>query len=233
MRALYLSDPVRHHLGPCLRPGGELLTRRILELLAPPPDAQILDGGCGSGATLELLHRQGHGLAIGCDLHPILLAEASAKKLPVFQADLHRLPLGEASLDLVLCECAWNLTDRAQVAGEIFRVLKPGGYFAITDIHLRGETSDQWPISCCFAGASDLAETRAILERCDFVVELLEDHSPLLARTAAEFIFAHGSLAGFWQAVLGNPGQAAAACNAAAVSRPGLFLLLARRSRHE
>jgi len=233
MRALYLSDPVRNHLGPCLRPGGDVLTRRMLELLAPSPNSMILDGGCGGGATLELLRERGHGRAWGCDLHPLLLAEASAKHLPVFRADLQRLPLGDASLDLVLCECVWNLTDRPQVAGEIFRVLKPGCYWAITDISVRGEICDQWPISCCFAGASDLGQVRATLEERGFAVELFEDHSPLLTRTAAEFVFAHGSLAGFWEAVLGDPVQAAAACAAAAISRPGLFLLLARRSRHE
>jgi hypothetical protein len=63
-----------------------------------------------------------------------------------------------------------------------------------------------------------------------FEILTLEDHSRLLKQTAAEFVFAHGSLQGFWQAVLGDSERADAVCAAAMATRPGLFLLTAQRS---
>ena len=54
MTTLHLSDPVRRTLGATLRPGGEILTRRMLELAAPKPGGMVLDAGCGAGATLEI-----------------------------------------------------------------------------------------------------------------------------------------------------------------------------------
>ena len=67
------------------------------------------------------------------------------------------------------------------------------------------------------------------MEAAGFAVESLEDHFPLLARTAAEFVFRHGSLHGFWRAVTGDEKTAAEACRAVQSSRPGLFLLAAVR----
>jgi arsenite methyltransferase len=233
MKPLYLAEPVRAGLGPCLRPGGLTLTKRILELVAPSREAMVLDGGCGSGATLDLLHDYGLRNAFGCDIDASLLDEAKKHCPRLFHADLHSLPLANGCLDLVLCECVWNLTERTAVAGEFYRVLRADGYLAITDIHLRAAGKARWPMPSCFAGASDLALTSAIFEKAGFTVEVVEDHSSLLTHTTAEFIFAHGSLHGFWQAVLGDRTLAAAACSAARASRPGLFLLLARRSRHE
>jgi hypothetical protein len=61
-----------------------------------------------------------------------------------------------------------------------------------------------------------------------FEVELVEDHSALLKRTAADFVFRYGSLQGFWEAVTGDAKLAESACDASRASRPGLFLLLAR-----
>ncbi len=232
MKPLYHSDAVRRGLGPCLRPGGDTLTRRMLALLAPPPGAVVLDGGCGAGATVALLRAAGLR-AFGCELDPGLAEEAASAGLHVVRGDLAMLPLADGCLDLALCECALNLTERGTAARELFRVLRPGGRLGLVDIYHRGPTGGEWPLACCFAGASDLAAVERMIAEAGFAVELVEDHSPLLTHTAAQFVFAHGSLAGFWQAVLGDAALAEAACAAAAASRPGLFLLIARRSSHE
>ncbi len=229
MKPLYLSPPVRRGLGPCLRPGGMKLTQRILDLLAPPAASLVLDAGCGTGASMDLLREYGVCRVMGFDIEPELACEARRQDLSVALADLARLPLADRCLDLILSECVWNLTDRHGTAGEFARVLRPGGYIALTDIYNRNGKKGDWPLPCCFSGASDLASVIRIFSEVGFTIEILEDHSPLLNQTAAEFVFAHGSLQNFWQAVTGDKGLASAACSAAAAGRPGLFLLIARR----
>lgn len=233
MKPLYLSAAVRHGLGPCLRPGGAELTERIVSLLAPDHDCRILDAGCGTGASMAILKQHGAKTVFGLDLDCGLLVEARNDGQAVARGDLARLPLATAACDMVLCECVWNLTAKDQVLAEFARVLKSGGMLAMTDIHARsvpGDQAGQWPVRCCFSQATDLATVQRQVTAAGFTITTLEDHTPLLKRTAAEFIFAHGSLHGFWQAVTGDPELAAAACAVAAASRPGLFLLLARRN---
>lgn len=233
MKALYLSKPVRDGLGPCLRPGGLALTARVLELLKPQRDSLILDAGCGPGGSMAMLTARGYGRLVGCDLHGGLLTEARQAGQSVMRADLAQLPLATGCLDTVLCECAWNLTDRLRVAAEFARVLRPGGHLALTDIFARQlclvEGKTAWPLPSCFAGATDLTTVRSQVSAAGFALIHLEDHSQHLRRTAAEFVFAHGSLHAFWQAVTGQAASATAACQATAALRPGLFLLIARR----
>ncbi|WP_051305651.1 DVU_1556 family methyltransferase [Desulfogranum mediterraneum] len=231
MKPLYLSTPVREALGPCLRPGGEALSRRLLELLAPGPEDLVVDAGCGPGATLGMLQEQGVTRAVGLDLDPGLLGEARAHGAELARADLARMPLLNESVDMVLAECSWNLTAKEETLAECARVLRPGGALGLSDIYLRspgkGPEKNGWPSHSCFFQATDLESVQSMVWAAGFEILLLEDHSPLLTRTAAEFVFAHGSLQAFWQAVMGNSEQARAACTASATSRPGLFLLIA------
>jgi SAM-dependent methyltransferase len=234
MKPLYLATPVRERLGTCLRPGGRALTERILYLTAPKPESVIVDAGCGPGASMALLRQHGIRTVIGLDLEPELLRQARQEDLPVARADLTCLPLPDACLDLVLCECVWNLTERSQVLHEFARTLRLGGYLAITDIYARPDKSNNqtgtWPVRCCFSQATDLNAVEKLVAAAGFEILILEDHTRLLNQTAAEFVFAHGSLQEFWLAVTGNADQAAAACAATAAIRPGLFLLIARKN---
>ncbi len=233
MRPLYLSSAVREGLGPCLRPGGTVLTRRIIDLLQPDDNCTILDAGCGTGASMALIKQHGFATVFGIDVDSGLLSEAGKTCQTVIRGDLARLPLADREWDIILCECTWNLTEKEQVLKEFARVLKPGGMLAMTDIYTRGVPARQagtWPIRCCFSAATDLATVNRQVTAAGFTVTTLEDHTPLLKQTAAEFVFAHGSLQKFWQAVTGNCADAAAACTASAASRPGLFLLLAQRN---
>lgn len=233
MKPLYLTTPVRAALGPCLRPGGESLTRQIVKRLSPAADQLVLDAGCGTGATMAMLREHGVRRVVGLDLEPGLLAEARQRGGAVARSDLSALPLASGGVDMIVCECTWNLTEKERVLAEFARVLRLGGVLALSDIYLRSEPADgcrpAWPIRSCFSRATDLDTVSRMVTTAGFQLLALEDHSRLLKQTAAEFVFAHGSLHGFWQAVLGDAGMAEVACAASAATRPGLFLLIAKR----
>jgi ubiquinone/menaquinone biosynthesis C-methylase UbiE len=216
---------VRKFLGPALRPGGERLTTLMLGLAGPLQGALALDAGCGCGATLALLQEHG-ARAVGLDLNAAFLREAGDKGARVAQADLADLPLPDACLDLVLCECAWNLTDKERVLAEFRRVLRPGGTLALADIYARGCRTGDWPVRCCFAQATDLQTVMEQVAGAGFEIDVVEEHTELLKKTAADFVFRHGSLHGFWHAVTGDPVLAQMACDASQASKPGLFLLI-------
>jgi arsenite methyltransferase len=222
---LYASAPVRASLGRALRPGGEKLTRRMLELAGPLRGRLALDAGCGCGASMALLEEHG-ARAVGLDLNATFLRESRDRKLKVARADLAHLPLPDGCLDLVLCECVWNLTDKERVLAEFMRVLRPGGIFLLVDIYARGYRPREWPVRCCFEQATDLQTVMEQVAGAGFEIDVLEDHTELLKKTAADFVFRHGSLYGFWQAVTGDPDLAQMACDASRVSKPGLFLLM-------
>lgn len=227
---LYASAPVRAALGRTLRPGGEALTLRMLQLAAPAPGNRVLDAGCGCGVTLEMLRVLGVR-AFGLDLNAGFLHEAGQGGETVAQGDLACLPFLSGSLDLVVCECAWNLADKDQALAEFFRVLRPGGSLALTDIYARGHRAGQWPVRCCFAQATDLQTVMDQVTGAGFVIDVVEEHTQLLKKTASDFVFRYGSLHGFWQAVTGDSDSAAAACEASRQARPGLFLMTAHAAK--
>ena len=229
MKPLYLSTAVRQGLGPCLRPGGPALTQRILQLLHPCPESLILDAGCGTGGAMALMQQRGMQQVFGIDIEAELAQSAHQQNLPIALADLTNLPLGDSCLDLILAECVWNLTNREETAAECARVVKPGGHIALSDIYSRSGKEASWPLPCCFSQAQGLEAVTKIWSAAGFVITTLEDHTPLLTHTAAEFVFAHGSLKDFWLAVTGDGQLASAACSATATCRPGFFLLVAKR----
>ncbi|MFT5700082.1 MAG: arsenite methyltransferase [Desulforhopalus sp.] len=232
MKPLYLTPPVRDSLGTCLRPGGETLTRRAIEILGPEIGSVIVDAGCGAGGSLGILSGMG-ALVFGVDLAMELLMDGQKIGTPLVQADLARLPLADCSVDTLFCECAWNLTSKVQVLSEFFRVLRPGGRLVLNDIYLRVPEASQggnsWPVTSCFSFATDLTSVSDMVAESGFEVDLLEDHITLLKQTAAEFVFAHGSLQAFWSAVLGDDNKAERVCSLSAKTRPSLFLLIAKR----
>jgi len=233
MKPLYLNQAVRQSLGSCLRPGGENLTRRAIDFLGTEIGPVVLDAGCGAGTGLRVLSERGH-CGCGVDLDMGLLNEAKIVGSPLVQANIANLPLLSGSVDTVFCECAWNLTDKAATLTEFYRVVRPGGTLVVNDIYLRvsenqnGENS--WPVTSCFSFATDLTAVTQMVEESGFEVMLVEDHIRLFKQTAAEFVFAHGSLQAFWTAVLGDEQLAERACCVAGRTRPSLFLLIAKRS---
>jgi hypothetical protein len=81
-------------------------------------------------------------------------------------------------------------------------------------------------VRCCFAQATDLQTVMEQVAGAGFEIDVVEEHTELLKKTAADFVFRHGSLHGFWHAVTGDPVLAQMACDASQASKPGLFLLI-------
>lgn len=126
---------------------------QIFNALALRGDEKVLDVGCGSGILLNEAARQlSTGKAIGIDIwaphsgggsYALLMknakAEGVADKIEFKQADVRKLPFGDASFDVIVSSGALHhigrdRSDHEQAINEMLRVLKPGGKIALMDI---------------------------------------------------------------------------------------------------
>lgn len=114
--------------------------RRLLPYVRVGPRPAILDVGCGTGLNLFEAARwfAPAGRLVGIDLSPGMVAVAAAKArqlgIPatILLGDAERLPLPDASFDLVLCNSVFHwFRDRPAAMREMARVLKPGGQLAL------------------------------------------------------------------------------------------------------
>ncbi|MFZ1985198.1 MAG: DVU_1556 family methyltransferase [Desulfatitalea sp.] len=229
---LYESPALRAVTGPAIRPGGLALTERAQAFCRLARGAEVLDVGCGSGATVNHL-RQCHGLrAVGLDLSWHLLAEGSgADGSPVtIQGRAEALPIGEGRLAAIFSECLLSLlADPATALAEWHRVLAPEGFLIVSDLYAR---SGRWvdgqtppSVRCCLTGAVPREMLLDRLRAAGFTVLLWEDHTPLLKQLAARLVWAHGSLAAFWESV----GAGCAVGQDSSGGKPGYYLMVARK----
>lgn len=137
------------------------------------PGETVLDLGSGGGLDCLFAAREvgESGYVIGVDMTPEMLARANraAAKLEISNVDfrqgfLEKLPVDDGTVDVVISNCVINLSpDKPQVFAEIFRVLKPGGRVAVSDIVSQGEIPEEilakkYSWSSCEAGALPAAE---------------------------------------------------------------------------
>ncbi len=110
-------------------------TARRLEPILRKPEARVLDLCCGTGDLGLALRKRGPAKVIGSDFcHPMLERALDKGLSPVFEADALSLPLASASFDLVTVAFGFrNLTNYEAGLREVWRVLKPGGTFAILE----------------------------------------------------------------------------------------------------
>jgi SAM-dependent methyltransferase len=106
--------------------GRRRMLAALVEGIAVPPDARVLDAGCGSGRTLDELAR--YGSAHGVELNPLGLAAARRRGHRVEQAPVETIPFEDASFDLVTClDVIEHTEDDTAALRELRRVTRPGG----------------------------------------------------------------------------------------------------------
>jgi ubiquinone/menaquinone biosynthesis C-methylase UbiE len=152
---------------------------------------KILDLGCGRGQeTIEAARLIGNkGYAWGLDVtpHMIELAIKNAKLERIHNIDfilstMIKIPMGENTLDVVMSNCAINhVEDKTRVYSEIYRLLKPGGRFIVSDIMTefplpQSIKEDPEAIAACFGGAITISEYESALKQAKFeTVEVLKE----------------------------------------------------------
>ncbi len=144
----------------------------------------VLDLGSGGGLDVLLSARRvgPTGKAFGLDMtdEMLALARANQRKAGVTNVEFLRgrieeIPLPDASVDVIISNCVINLSgDKDRVLAEAFRVLKPGGRFAVSDVVTRGALPEPVRQSLalwtgCVAGALDEREYVDKLSRAGFV----------------------------------------------------------------
>jgi ubiquinone/menaquinone biosynthesis C-methylase UbiE len=149
----------------------------------------VLDLGSGGGIDVLLSARRvgPTGQAYGLDMTPEMVAlsadnarQAGVGNAEFLQGEIEAIPLPDASVDVIISNCVINLSaDKERTLREAFRVLKPGGRFAVSDVVVRGELPQ--PVRGnmalwvgCVAGALEEAEYVRLLTESGFVEPSVE-----------------------------------------------------------
>lgn len=155
----------------------------------------VLDLGSGAGndAFVARAETGPAGKVIGVDFTPAMIEKArnNAEKLgynnvEFRQGDIEELPLGDASVDVVVSNCVLNLVpDKAKVFGEIARVLRPGGHFSISDIVLSGDLPDALRNAAemyagCVSGAIQKDDYLELARQAGFENITIQKQKPIL-----------------------------------------------------
>jgi arsenite methyltransferase len=153
------------------------------------PGEVVLDLGSGGGIDVLLSAKRvgPTGRVYGLDTTDQMLAlarrnaaEAGAGNVEFLKGDMERIPLPDASVDVIISNCVINLSaDKGQVLREAYRVLRPGGRFAVSDVVVRGEIPAEIRRSMelwvgCIAGALEEREFEALLRDAGFEDPSLE-----------------------------------------------------------
>jgi len=170
------------------------------------PGETVLDLGSGGGIDVLLSARRvgPTGKAYGLDMTDEMLALANENKrksgienVEFLKGEIESIPLPDNSVDVIISNCVINLSaDKGKVLREAFRVLKPGGRFAVSDVITRGEILPEIRHSVlawvgCVAGALDETEYKTKLAQAGFGQIEIEPTRIYRAEDALEFLGGH------------------------------------------
>ena len=167
----------------------------------------VLDLGSGGGIDVLLSAKRvgPTGKAYGLDMTDEMLALANenkrrtgAENVEFLKGEIEQIPLPDASVDVIISNCVINLSgDKRKVLREAFRVLKPGGRFAVSDVVVRGDvpaavrTNMELWIGCV-AGALGEREFLDLLHEIGFEALSIEPTRIYKAEDAAAFLAGNG-----------------------------------------
>ncbi len=171
------------------------------------PGEVVLDLGSGGGVDVLLSAKRvgPSGKAYGLDMTDEMLAlanenkrKAGAQNVEFLKGEIEHIPLPDNSVDVIISNCVINLSaDKDRVLREAFRVLKPGGRFAVSDVVSRGEIRSEIRQNVllwvgCVAGALGDDEYRSKLSTAGFEQIDIEPTRVYRAEDAREFLSAEG-----------------------------------------
>lgn len=171
------------------------------------PGEIVLDLGSGGGIDVLLSAKRvgPTGKAYGLDMTDEMLAlarenqkKAAVENVEFLKGEIENIPLPDASVDVIISNCVINLSAKKdRVIGEAFRVLKPGGRFAVSDIVVRGEVPAEVRHNVelwvgCIAGAMQEAEYIQKLAQAGFVDISVEPTRIYDIEDAREFLTTEG-----------------------------------------
>jgi arsenite methyltransferase len=171
------------------------------------PGEIVLDLGSGGGIDVLLSARRvgPTGKAYGLDMTDEMLAlarenqkKSGVENVEFLKGEIENIPLPDASMDVIVSNCVINLSaDKNRVISEAFRVLKPGGRFAVSDVVVRGEVPVEVQHNIelwvgCVAGAMQETEYIQKLARAGFVDISVEPTRIYNIQDAREFLTKEG-----------------------------------------
>ena len=164
------------------------------------PGETVLDLGCGGGFDCFLAARRvgPSGRVIGVDMTPEMVAKArenarkgGAENVSFRLGEIEHLPVADASVDVIISNCVINLSpEKGQVFREAFRVLKPGGRLAVSDVVRTGDlppalAGDGAAYCGCVSGAVSVSELETLLRDAGFsavTVEIKSDSAAIVGQ---------------------------------------------------
>ena len=167
----------------------------------------VLDLGSGGGIDVLLSAKRVGltGKAYGLDMTDEMLAlanenkrKAGATNVEFLKGEIEHIPLPDNSVDVIISNCVVNLSgDKRAVIKESFRVLKPGGRFAISDVVVRGAVPENVRKNMelwigCVAGALEEKEFISLLSEAGFENPSIEPTRVYEAKDAAAFLAGTG-----------------------------------------
>jgi len=171
------------------------------------PGQVVLDLGSGGGIDVLLSAKRvgPTGKAYGLDMTDEMLnlarenqRKAGVENVEFLKGEIEHIPLPDASVDVIISNCVINLSaDKDTVLAEAFRVLRPGGRFAVSDVVVRGEIPAEIRRSVelwvgCLSGALDESDYVAKLTRAGFQEVSIEPTRVYKVEDAREFLSGHG-----------------------------------------
>jgi SAM-dependent methyltransferase len=160
----------------------------------PQPGETCVDLGSGRGNdVIRLAEEVGEtGFVFGIDISDGMIAKAQANlekfevtNAKILKAELENLPMRDDSTHLIISNCTINhASDKPKVWSEVYRILKPGGRFVVSDIYATSPIAEEFrtdpqAVAECWAGAITRAEYLTMLEDAGFVhIKILEESEP-------------------------------------------------------